>query len=325
MLTIFRRNILLYSLLLVPYIFIVHGGRLLVNHSPNKLLYTWAFDSLIQWLAISDQASFYVSHILVFIQAMLLTFITNRIKLIPEGQLFPALAFIILTGLHSSIFSLNAILFANLFFILALLSISSVYLLKQATLTLFNFGFFIGIASIFYPPYIWMLFLGIFGLTVYRGFNGKEFLQIISGFLIVLFLFFSTLYLKKDIDNYWNHQIKEFFNYYILSMKFSTKGLVALTLIFLLFLLSFVRFNILQLKAQISIQKTMDFLFWTSFISLFTLFFVRIESIAHIIILITPLSIFLAIIVAKIKNELMAETIHMFFALLALFLQLQNW
>lgn len=325
MLSLFRRNILLYSLLLIPYIFILHGGRLLINHSQAKLSYTWAFDSLIHWFAISEQASFYVSHILILIQAVLLTVISSRIKLIPDGQLFPALAFIILTGFHSSIFSLHAILFANLFFILAVYSMSSIYLLKQATLTLFNFGFFIGLASIFYPPYIWMLFLGIFGLTVYRGFNGKEFLQLLSGFVSVLFLFFSILYLKKDFNIYWNNQIREFYNFYILSMKFSMKGWVAFGLILLLFLFSFVRFNILQLKAQIGIQKTMDFLFWTSFIGLFTVFFVRIESIAHIIVLITPLSIFLAIIVAKIKNELMAETIHLFFALLALFLQLQNW
>lgn len=325
MLQLFRKNISINILLLLPYIFIIHGGRFFINHEQNSLQHSWLFNSLIKWTGLSEPVMFYLSHLLIFIQAIILTHLCNRIKVVPEGQLFPALLFIILTGFHTSIFGLSGILVANLFFILAIQSICSIYLIKNASLTLFNFGMYIGLASIFYAPYIWMLLLGIFGLTVFRGFILKEFLQILTGTGTVFYLFNSYLYLKGSSSVFWQDQILDFFSPYIFSMVFNSKGMVALALILFLFVFIFIKFNIIQVKAQIAAQKFFDFLFWICLCSFFSILFCKMDTIGHIIILITPLSIFLSVVLSRVKNELLAETTHLFFALLALFLQLQNW
>ncbi|NOT38315.1 MAG: hypothetical protein HOP11_13160 [Saprospiraceae bacterium] len=325
MLKLFRRNILLNTLLLLPYIFVVHSGRFFVNYDQAEYSHSWLFQKITQSLSVSDQNYFYFSHILIFLQAYILNVIANRVKIVPEGQLFPGLVFIILTGLHTSIFGVGPVLISNLFFVLALHSICSIYLNKNAILQLYNFGFFLGIACVFYLPASWFLVLGIFGLTVFRGFNLKEFLQTLSGFFTPIFLLFSLFYINNSLDIYWNNQVKEFFSPYILSMIFTSKGLIAFSIIILLFILAFVKFNLFQIKTQIAAQKFFDFMFWTSLISFFSILFFKIDSFSHIIFLITPLSILLGVIVSKVKNELLVETIHLIFVLLGLFLQLQNW
>lgn len=325
MLQLFRRNILLNVALLLPYIFIVHGGRFFVNYGSNEPTHAWLFQKLINFTSLSEQYLYYLSHILIFVQAILLNHIANRVKIVPEGQLFPALVFVVLTGLHSEIFGIGPVLIANLFFILALRSICEIYLMKNATLNVFNFGFFVAIASLFYPPYFWVILLGVFGLTVFRGFNLKEFLQLLSGFVTAIILFFSYLYITNELEIFWNDQIVNFMSPYIFSMIFSSKGVISMIIILLIFVLVFVKYNFLQIKAQIAVQKFFDFMFWIAFISLLSLFFFKIDSISHILIFLTPLSILVSVILARLKNELMTETIHLIFVLLALFLQLQNW
>ncbi|MEO6189638.1 MAG: hypothetical protein ABIO44_03950, partial [Saprospiraceae bacterium] len=295
MLQLFRRNILFNSILLLPYVFIVHGGRFFINYGQQKLDHTWLYDQIISSLGCSEQTLFYLSLILIFIEANLLNNLVNSTKLNSEGQLFTGLVFVILTGFHPMLFALSAVLLANLFFILALRSIISIYLMKNASLSLFNFGFFIALASIFYTPFIWMILLGIPALMIFRGFSLKELLQIMVGFLSVCLLLFFYLYLRNDGDLYYQNQVKEFFHPYLFSMQFGNKGLIAFLLIFSLFLFALIRFNLFQFKLNISLQKSFDFLFWACFISLLSTFFVKINSVSHLLILITPLTVFTSI------------------------------
>ncbi|MEP7196761.1 MAG: hypothetical protein ABI851_09580 [Saprospiraceae bacterium] len=325
MLQLFRRNMIFNNLLLLPYILVVHGGRFIINYGQDSLENSWLFDLLISRLHIGSQESYYLSIIFIFFEATLINVLVNKNKINPEGQLFPGLIFIILTGFHPMLFAFSPILIANLFFILGLLSMVSTYLMKNASLSIFNYGFYIGLATVFYSPYSWMILLGIIGLTVFRGLSIREFMQMISGFMVVFFLFYFLLYLSNTSSLYNKSQIFDFFRPYIFSLSYNGKGLIAFLIIFFLFIISFIRFVILQVKSSISTQKIYYFLFWISFFSMLTLCFSHITSLGHLIILISPLCIFLGIILSRIKNELLSETLHLFFALFALFLQLQNW
>jgi len=71
--------------------------------------------------------------------------------------------------------------------------------------------------------------------------------------------------------------------------------------------------------------KYYDLIFWCLFISLFSLFFLKVVSVSHLLMFITPLSILLGLLITKIKNSLFEETLHLIFVLTALFLQFQNW
>ncbi len=325
MLQLFRRNLVLNSLLLLPYVLIVHGGRFFINYGQEPIPNDWIYSKLLYFSGISDSTQYYLALLIVFFQSLFINKFINFSKLNQSGQLFGGLVFIILTGFHPMLFSLSGILIGTLFFILAISSIIRIYLQKSASIQIFNYGFFIGLATMFYSPYVWMLILGLLGLTVFRGLTFRDLLQMLVGFLCVFFFLSLYLYYTNQGTEYINSQWKELFSPYVFSMKYSGKGLVAFAIIITLLLLSLIRFNLFQSKLQISVKKVLDLLFWACLVSFLSILFVRISHINHLIILLVPLAVFLSIILAKIKSELQAETLHLFFALFALFLQLQNW
>ncbi len=325
MLQLFRRNLVLNSLLLLPYVLIVHGGRFFINYGQEPIPNDWIYSKLLYFSGISDSTQYYLALLIVFFQSLFINKFINFSKLNQSGQLFGGLVFIILTGFHPMLFSLSGILIGTLFFILAISSIIRIYLQKSASIQIFNYGFFIGLATMFYSPYVWMLILGLLGLTVFRGLTFRDLLQMLVGFVCVFFFLSLYLYYTNQGTEYINSQWNELFSPYVFSMKYSGKGLVAFAIIITLLLLSLIRFNLFQSKLQISVKKVLDLLFWACLVSFLSILFVRISHINHLIILLVPLAVFLSIILAKIKSELQAETLHLFFALFALFLQLQNW
>lgn len=73
------------------------------------------------------------------------------------------------------------------------------------------------------------------------------------------------------------------------------------------------------------VQKQFEILFWSLLICLFSILFLKIELINHLMILFTPLALLTGLLLTKLKNPLLKETIHLFFLIVSLFLQFQNW
>ncbi|MFN8279959.1 MAG: hypothetical protein U0V49_06715 [Saprospiraceae bacterium] len=325
MLQLFRKNMVFNNLLLIPYILIVHSGKFFVNYGQIHLDHSWLTDQLILWSGLTDNAQFYVSLIILFVDALLLNQFVNDHKLNPDGQLFAGLVLIILSGFHPVLSGLTGLLIGSMFYILALRAVSNTYLMKNASLSIFNFGFYSGLATLFYTTYLWLVVLGIFGLIVFRGLSFRELMQLISGLVCVAILLAMFLYVKQLSAIYFADQYASLFSPYPLAMKFGGSGLVSFVIVMILFIAALLQFSVFQIKTHIGAQKVYDFLFWACLISLFSVMFVKIDNIAPLLILIMPLSVLLAVILAKIRNLLLAETLHLFFAILALFLQLQNW
>lgn len=162
-------------------------------------------------------------------------------------------------------------------------------------------------------------------MIVFRGLSFRQLMQMISGLVCVAILLAMFLYVKQLSTIYFADQYASLFSPYPLAMKFGGSGLVSFVIIMILFIAALLQFSVFQIKTHIGAQKVYDFLFWACLISLFAVMFVKIDNIAPLLILIMPLSVLLAVILAKIRNLLLAETLHVFFAILALFLQLQNW
>lgn len=242
-----------------------------------------------------------------------------------EGQLFSGIVFIVLCSMHPYTAGIGPVMIANLFLILGMIQLMDIYIKKQAGLQLYNFGLCIGVASVFYIPVIWFLLLGFIALILIRGFSIRELFQILSGWVNIAFLFFVFLYVLQLEKEFYHIQIKSYFNSFIFSLKADSKGYFQLILLTILFVYTLIQYNVFKIKKIVITQKYYDLLFWAALISGISLFFMSISSCAHFILWITPISILLAHLLAKNKNPLLTETIHLIFALSALFLQIQNW
>lgn len=311
--------------MLLPYTLILHAAGWLTRLPDNISTNCWIYAKLIRSLQLSYAFENILSVVFILIQAILIGRITSKYKLNPDGQLFGSLFFILFCGMNGSTLNLNATLIANLFLTLAIHELFGIYQKKNANISLFNFGFLIGIASLFYLPYYNFLLLGCIGIVIMRRTLLKEIFQITGGFINVYLLLFAILYILGQHSEFWDHQISGFFSPFIFSMNFQGKGWVIFGILFILLLIIISQYQYFQTKRSIIVQKLADLCFWTIFIGLWSFFFLKIQQVHHIIILFTPLALLSGMLLSKLKNPLIKETLHLFLVITALFLQFQNW
>jgi hypothetical protein len=311
--------------LLIPYAIVLHASAWFTRLPETPASNCWIYHKLINGIGLSYRFEVLLSTILILLHAIILGRITSKYKLNPDGQLFGSLFFILFCGFHFTTLNLNATLFANLFLTLAIYELFGIYQKKNASLQLFNFGFLIGMASLFYTPYYIFLFLGFIGIVILRGTRFKEYFQLLGGFVNVYLLVFAILYILNLDYEFWMQQIIGFFSPFIFSMKFSSSGWVAFLLLIIFIVVNLMHYQFFQSKRSIIVQKQYDLLFWALFVALWSVFFLKIDQINQIIVLFTPLALLTGMLLTKIKNPLLKETLHLFLVITSLFLQFQNW
>jgi hypothetical protein len=325
LLELFKKNTFFSLLLLIPYAIILHAGawftQIPSTNSPN----CWVYNKIVTGLELSYRIEIVLSVLLIIMQAVLIGRITSKYKLNSEGQLYGSLFFILFFGFHYSTLGLNAALIANLFLTFGVGELFGVYLRKNANIQLFNFGFLIGVASIFYVPYYVFLLLGLIGIVILRGTRFKELFQLLGGFINVYLLTYALLYAFNLQSEFWDQQIIGFFSPYIFPMKIVNMGWVALGLFTIFILIGLMNYQFFQSKRTIIVQKQYDLIYWMIFVSLWSIFFLKIDHIHHLIILFTPLSFLMGSLLTRLKNPLLMETLHLFLISTSLFLQFQNW
>lgn len=325
LLELFKRNTFMGALLLIPYAMVLHASSWFNKVSCPVSESCWLFLKLFKELSENNAFNITSSLILIVLQALWIGRMVSRFKLTGEGQLFSSLFFILFCGFHFSTLCFGPVLLANFFFTLALPELFGIYLKKKPALALFNYGFLVGLASLFYPPYYIFLVLGLVGILVLRVYHLKEILQIVGGFFNVYFLLFVSLYYFNLQTEFWDVQIAGFFRPFIFSMKFGSIGWIAFALLFIFVLINLIQYPFFQFKRSIMAQKQFDLLFWAILISGFSILFLQIDQVNHLIILYSPLALLTGVLLTKPKNPLIQETIHLFLLLCSLFLQFQNW
>ncbi|MBK7800816.1 MAG: hypothetical protein IPP06_06375 [Saprospiraceae bacterium] len=324
-LQLFRKNMLFNVLLIIPYAFILHLGSwfrpLPLVNEPKNWFFNLVFKDYIQDLSFT----FIASAFLIAIQAILINRIVNKFRMNQDAQLFPGVIYILFCSFHQETINFGPVLVANLFFILALGYILDIYVKKTVPLQLFNFGLFIGLASLFYLPYYIYIFLGVVAIILLRGISFREVIQIIAGYFNVHFLLFTFLYFFESEHLFFPLEGGGYFKPYIFSFHFGSRGLFHMGMVFLMLSIVLAQYNFFQIRRSIIIQKYYDLIFWTLLISFFSMLFLDVSSISHLTLLITPISFLIGLLVTRIKNPLILETLHLIFVFSALFLQLQNW
>jgi hypothetical protein len=156
------------------------------------------------------------------IQAYMFNRVITDKGLVDRNSQLPALFYIVLMSNSFSLMGLHAIWFANFFLIISLDKIFDVYSEDDVFLEVFNVGFFISIASLFYLPSLWFVLLLISSLFIYYLVNIRGILAAIIGFFTP-FLFVSIYYFWYDKLA---EKITEFFSLQILISEFSLSDIV---------------------------------------------------------------------------------------------------
>ena len=252
-------------------------------------------------------AGVFFSFSIVSLMAFLLVNFNTTVFFINERTFFPALIYILISGLFPQYQLLNPVLPASVFLLMAIRRIMDGYLKPGTAYSFFDAAILISTGSLFYANLIWFGLLVIIGIATLRTANLKEIGISILGLLTPYLLAFGIYYvIGKDIA-----ALLSLFGSNLLdkTADYQLSGLTIAALIFsgIIILVSiaflFKRMNAKKIKSR----KTFSLLIWVFLITLGTYFVLPSVSVEIVWIISIPVCYFLAHYFVFVKKKLFPE------------------
>ncbi len=309
MLALFRTNQVAFSILLLVYALILRlsyfWGNTPIDMANDGVLSLFIKD----YLGDSTVLTGTITLLVVFLQALLVNNLANKYRLFRETTLFPGLFYILLVSCVQDFLPLSAVLLGNTFLIIAITNLLSIFKNAKCADAIFNVGFWVGVAALFYHSFVLFLFLGLLGLLVLRTFKLKEAIMLISGYLLP-FIFASTYYFwHNEFLVYWQTHFLEQFS--LLDFPPTRGWNTYYKYIILGLLIVMGVFNRYTFEKSYKIRNYMNIFYTTLIICGLTFLFQENIQFSHFLIIATPLSILLAACFLAMSKTT-AEFIHLF-------------
>lgn len=314
MLSLFRTNQIFTSVLYILYILLLwHPVFVLeipAEHLSSGALGAW----LDHWSEQHLTASRIAAIALLWIQAILVSTIVNRYRIAQDANLIPGLIYLLVSSCIPEFLHLSPLLVANTFFLLSLYNLFDTYKKSSCADLLFNTGWWTGIASFFYMPYLYFIVFCIIASGILRSAQLKEYLMIATGLLVAYFL--VGLYF------FWVDQLPWFLAYHFEQAGFifrditwEKSAMIKAGLFLLLILFILLNVGRYTYKQNISAQKYISVLYTALFWGGLSVLLQKRISLDSLLLCAIPVGIFTGITFAAIRNRLAAEMLH--FILLA--------
>jgi hypothetical protein len=173
--------------LLVMWVFILPKPEIINTENAFPL-----FLSLLRYLAQHRNLIILLSLLLVVLQAYFLSVVINRHSVLKENSNLPALLYVVFMSCFPEQLTFNPLLFTNFFIILFLNAQFHFYRADSAVFQVFDAGFFVGIAALFYWPSMFLFPLIWAALIILRPFEWREWIASLVG-LVLPFIFFAAV------------------------------------------------------------------------------------------------------------------------------------
>ncbi len=309
MLSLFRTNQIAFSILLLAYALILRLSYFSGN-IPTDMASDGILSLLVKgYIGDSTIGTGIITLLVVFVQALLINNLVNKYRLFRETTLFPGLFYILLVSCIQDFLPLSAVLLGNTFLIIAITNLLSIFKNAKCADAIFNVGFWVGIAALFYHAFVLFLFLGLLGLIVLRSFKFKEVIVLISGYLLP-FIFISVYYFwYNEFQSYWQTYFLEQFNFLAFPPSRGWNTYYKYIILGLLIVMGV--FNNYTFEKSYKIRNYMNIFYTTLIICGLTFIFQENIQISHFLIIATPLSILLAACFLAMSKTT-AEFVHLF-------------
>ncbi len=310
MLSIFKTNRIVLSLLLIPYAFLLRSyglfGEVPTDFDNGGILSDWIFETI----GLNDQILVITSMALIVIQAIYLILFTNNGKLSNEQNLFAGLFYVLFSSMSISFLGLTPALMGNTFLLLALSELYNIYKHKEPSGHHFNAGFWLALGALFYGSIFLFFFFGLLAINLMRAFNIREMLQFTSGYAVPFILLFTYYFYIGDVDeSYWAYLessfgIMDFREFPVLS------GYITLGVFAILLLVSIFNYGAFVDRQGMKVRKNYNMLFLFFPFAIGSIFIQSGVGMEHLIIFAIPLSILIGQIFFKMKKQIWAEALH---------------
>lgn len=321
MLNLLRSNQLLVVPIVVIYAVLLHLHRIVFPREVIVLQSEFLSGLLFQNIDSSGLVAKILAIVLIVIQALLVNTLANKNKIAKPFSYFPAGFYVLISGFIYDLGTLSPVLLGNTFFILALIELYKVYKKNHIFGNVFNVGFWLSVASLFYFSMNIFFILGLIGLLTLRSFKVKEWLIYLIGFLVPYFLAATYCFWMDKLGLFFQFQFANNFGFLSFDIpsdwQFMVRMIVFGLLVLVVLLSSQRYFN----KRTIQSQKYINLLFMAMFIGSLTVLIQANISLPHLLILSAPVAILISMTFLSMKRKVLAEIFFLILFLLALYLQ----
>jgi hypothetical protein len=319
MLSFFRTNQLFLNVLLLFYLAVLRASTFIHPMSSGPLehgiLTNWVYSSFPP-LSISAHI---LAFVLVFFQATLINLTVARFRVATEISLLPGVFYCLFTSLMPDFLPLSSILLGNTFLILALYNFFDTFKNHSVAGRIFDTGLWVGVASLFHFPYIFLVFWGIIGLGILRGIRFKEFLMFFIGLLVPIFILGVYCFWTDSLPSLTEHFSK---NTGLISVirHNNSDVYIKLGITGLLILLTLMASTQFFSRRDMASQKYISMLYWLMLLCGLTTLIQPGVGLNQLLIISVPISILLSMTFQRIAPA-MAEALHLLFIMVAMVLQ----
>ncbi len=234
-------------------------------------------------------------------------------------NLIPGMLLILLSSFHKETFNISPMLVSSLLLLFGFANVYRIYHRPFAGIYIFNAGFLIGLASLIYVPHI--LFAGVLvaALFILRKVHIRDFVQLLTGLVIVIG-FWGFICFWYELPFYYLETLPE--NFYLANhfKVFKLNEIIILIILVISTLLSIIRYKSFVIKKSIQSQKKVELLYYMLGIGFVNLILSPHSFLFHALFLIyIPLSVFLAMLMNRVRNEPALELAHLFLLFFVVF------
>ncbi|SKB66387.1 DUF6427 family protein [Daejeonella lutea] len=235
----------------------------------------------------------YVAAFLIFVQALLFNWIVNSYNLLGKSTYLPALLYISAGSLFTPFLILSPALFCNFLLLWMLERFLSIYKRDEVRSVMYDLGMIVALGTLIYFPFIAMLPLLWISLIIFRPFNWREWLAVITGF-ITIFFFLGVFY-------YWNDSLDQFYRIWLpLTSKFPTNLRINFydTLVLLpvaaILVLGFFQLQKNFFRSVVHLRKSFQLLFFMFIIGLVSFYLKEDLRLYHFLLCAPPAAVLMA-------------------------------
>lgn len=318
MLSLFRKNTFINSLLLLSYIVIL---RLYSFIQPNTYIAGPDDNSFVKILYLHILSNDLIQSIAGVLVCFFISILVNRMTI--NHRLLKDITFYqgVFVSLLCMLFSVNSCspeLLALWIFLVALSKIFKWYNNDNPTAFIFLGGFYIGVSSILFFPYFYFIAFGIIALFVMRSFNIKEILQYILGFVCPFYLTFGfQLWFGTDHPITFEY-IANKLTFFMPNVTLGWFDIGLLLVLLVLLLLTAFSFTQLSKGNIILVQKKINLLYWVLFFSPAFIFYGEKISSEQAFVVLPVISLVITYYLLNQKNKIIPEFVHAVFLILVI-------
>lgn len=234
-----------------------------------------------QLFATNSFGSLFITFLLLILQAFLLVQFNRKYILINYRTFLPALFYVLVAGSFVPLQQINPVIIGTLFMFVAINFIYDIYRSDYALNRLYMAGFFVAVASMFWPPFAVFFIVIWIALTILRPFIGREWIVSLFGFVTPWFFVFTYYYVFLDIDQL-QGLAENIFNHFSVMRTFvSVHYAYYIFYALLLVLIVFASLTVIRNfhKKKIKTRKYFEINWWLFFVSI--VLFVFFEHVSY--------------------------------------------